>query len=268
MPSLGAADAINRPRTPLAPPSPRSCSTATPRPLHRNPHRQLPRRTRSRSSPASDAPQPAGRQPRRCSSRPRRHHNAASFGGRRTADRPGGRAARGWLLDVRLFDIAGADPAGLRRPVVAADRQLPARRGAAPRDGRRHRARTLASVRGVAVQVSSGEFGADQRPAGGDDLARRQVALLDQSNAQVGVPIAWLAGYTGQGVTVAVLDTGYDADHPDLTDVAGPRTSPAPARRTTSTATARTSRRSRRVGRRLHGKYKGVAPEPISGARF
>jgi len=39
---------------------------------------------------------------------------------------------------------------------------------------------------------------------------------LDSSVPQIGAPDAWEAGYTGSGVTIAVLDTGVDDDHPDL----------------------------------------------------
>ena len=40
--------------------------------------------------------------------------------------------------------------------------------------------------------------------------------VLDRSAPQVGAPIAWAAGFTGEGATVAVLDSGIDASHPDL----------------------------------------------------
>lgn len=41
-------------------------------------------------------------------------------------------------------------------------------------------------------------------------------ATLDSSVPWIGAPEAWAEGYTGTGVTVAVLDTGYDDTHPDL----------------------------------------------------
>ncbi len=41
-------------------------------------------------------------------------------------------------------------------------------------------------------------------------------ADLAESVAQVHAPQAWAAGYDGKGSTVAVLDTGIDAGHPDL----------------------------------------------------
>ncbi|WP_143230643.1 S8 family serine peptidase [Actinosynnema sp. ALI-1.44] len=42
---------------------------------------------------------------------------------------------------------------------------------------------------------------------------------LDQSVPQVGGPVAWQAGQTGVGAKIAVLDTGYDANHPDLAGI-------------------------------------------------
>ena len=41
-------------------------------------------------------------------------------------------------------------------------------------------------------------------------------ATLDSSVPWIGAREAWEAGFTGDGVTVAVLDTGYDDTHPDL----------------------------------------------------
>lgn len=47
-------------------------------------------------------------------------------------------------------------------------------------------------------------------------LDRKVAASLDVSVPQIGAPQAWQAGYDGTGTTVAILDTGADATHPDL----------------------------------------------------
>ncbi|MEV0646721.1 S8 family serine peptidase [Phytomonospora sp. NPDC050363] len=88
--------------------------------------------------------------------------------------------------------------------------------------------------------------------------------LLDQSVPQVGGPEAWEAGYTGTGVTIAVLDTGYDPTHPDFQgkvtaaqDFTG--TSPGAidgyghGTHVASTVAG--------TGAASNGKYKGVAPD-------
>ncbi|MEV6239673.1 S8 family serine peptidase [Lentzea sp. NPDC051838] len=57
------------------------------------------------------------------------------------------------------------------------------------------------------------------RGAGKLWLNGRSKLLLDQSVPMVGAPAAWEAGFDGTGVTVAVLDTGYDQNHPELAGV-------------------------------------------------
>ncbi|GLZ78136.1 serine protease [Actinorhabdospora filicis] len=87
--------------------------------------------------------------------------------------------------------------------------------------------------------------------------------LLDQSVPQVGAPAAWAAGYDGTGVTVAVLDSGYDAAHPDLAgrvkearDFTG-TTPGAPDLHGHGTHVASTVAG---TGAASNGRYKGVAP--------
>ncbi|MFI7709230.1 S8 family serine peptidase [Nonomuraea sp. NPDC049480] len=50
-------------------------------------------------------------------------------------------------------------------------------------------------------------------------LDGRRSFSLDRSVEQIGAPQAWKQGFTGKGVKVAVLDSGYDPDHPDLKKV-------------------------------------------------
>ncbi|OLF09076.1 hypothetical protein BLA60_21055 [Actinophytocola xinjiangensis] len=71
--------------------------------------------------------------------------------------------------------------------------------------------------------TTSGFFQGLDRPAARSASGVRRVwlnkrvrATLDQSVPQVGAPAAWERGATGDGVRVAVLDTGIDTDHPDL----------------------------------------------------
>ncbi|CCH29186.1 S8 family serine peptidase [Actinosynnema sp. NPDC047251] len=121
--------------------------------------------------------------------------------------------ARG-RLDPRLFDVTALLEAGYdRRPtiplIVVGDPGLP-------------RTKTLDAVGAVAVEVPKGGAAdawrtlvsrASVRKVWLDGLRRPS---LDRSTAQIGAPAAWSAGYTGEGVKVAVLDTGIDDGHPDL----------------------------------------------------
>ncbi|TWP45619.1 S8 family serine peptidase [Lentzea tibetensis] len=78
---------------------------------------------------------------------------------------------------------------------------------------------SLASIGARAAKApKNGEFWTQVRGMGTTKvwLDGKVTATLDRSAAQIGAPSAWEKGLTGAGVTVAVLDTGIDATHPDL----------------------------------------------------
>ncbi|OLB73294.1 MAG: hypothetical protein AUI14_26785 [Actinobacteria bacterium 13_2_20CM_2_71_6] len=187
-------------------------------------------------------------------------------------------------LDARLFDVTGLirqgydDAARPELPLIvsyqagtaapravagtAVRRALPSVNGVALREPRSQAGTFWASVAGSAAGAL-----APRALAGG--VARiwldgRAKLLDDASNAQIGVPTAWQAGFTGKGVTVAVLDGGYDTTHPDLAGVvADSKDFTGSADGVTDTFGHGTHVASiiAGSGAASAGKYKGVAPD-------
>ncbi|MFD7681324.1 S8 family serine peptidase [Streptomyces sp. NPDC060187] len=93
--------------------------------------------------------------------------------------------------------------------------------GAALTADRSHAADFWTSVAGTATSDGARKVTTAPAFAGGiahiwlDGLVH---ADLTDSTTQIGAPQVWADGNTGQGVKVAVLDTGVDAGHPDLAD--------------------------------------------------
>ncbi|ONI92392.1 peptidase S8 [Saccharothrix sp. ALI-22-I] len=126
-------------------------------------------------------------------------------------------------LDLRLFDVTGLVEAGYddakrdTLPLVVTQHGH-----ASLRSSGTQVTRALPAVNAVAARTAKTEAATAFQTLLNDpgvkkvwlDGVRRP--SLDRSTAQIGAPTAWQAGYTGQGVKVAVLDTGVDDKHPDL----------------------------------------------------
>ncbi|MGW1447065.1 S8 family peptidase [Micromonospora sp. NPDC002411] len=139
-------------------------------------------------------------------------------------------------LDRRLFDLTalgefGYDDRAAELPLLVAypeDRPAQARTATAEGDGRVRA--DLPAAHALAVRadrddrvtlwtsLTRGTTSARTLAAGVTHVwldGKRKVSL-DRSVPQIGAPTAWQAGFDGTGVTVGVLDTGIDADHPDF----------------------------------------------------
>ncbi|TCC50131.1 hypothetical protein E0H75_17785 [Kribbella capetownensis] len=172
-------------------------------------------------------------------------------------------------LDRRLFDIGGLledhydDASTPAIPLIvtyAAHAKRSAIEGVTT-------TRVLPAINGSAVKLAK-EDAATVLPrlrAGGPAkiwLDGKRTVSLDQSVPQIGAPVAWQAGDTGKGVSVAVLDTGVDATHPDLADrIAGTKNfTDQPPGDTVGHGTHVASTIAG-TGAASDGKYRGVAPD-------
>ncbi|MFI1472207.1 S8 family peptidase [Streptomyces wuyuanensis] len=109
------------------------------------------------------------------------------------------------------------------------------------------------------ARMGAKSFGAGVQRVWLDGRSRVQ---LDKTVARIGAPQAWEKGYKGDGVKVAVLDTGFDPNHPDLKGLitgsanftTEPNTDDLMGHGTHVTSIVAGS------GAASAGKYKGVAP--------
>jgi subtilisin family serine protease len=95
-------------------------------------------------------------------------------------------------------------------------------------------------------------------------LDARARLLLDQSAPQIGAPEVWASGLTGAGVTVAVLDTGVQADHPDLAGKVAEAVDFTGTRPDASDDVGHGTHCAGIItgsGAASHGRYRGIAPD-------
>lgn len=114
-------------------------------------------------------------------------------------------------------ELAASARAVQRRDIAAAARSLRARFATAA--ARRPSAvRTYSTLPFMALEVTPAELArlaADPLVASITENRKMRINL-SQSSQQVRAPQAWAAGFTGQGQTIAIVDTGIDKNHPFL----------------------------------------------------
>lgn len=180
-------------------------------------------------------------------------------------------------LDQRLFDITELNKAATRGSHQRGLKVIVGYQGGAAtakadvRDAGTVR-RTLKSLNADAVQTPHEETPAlwdavtnGDRTASGVAhvwLDGVREASLDTSVGQIGTPKAWAAGYDGKGVTIAVLDTGVDATHPDLKGqvTAAKNFTTAPTAGDKVGHGTHVASIAAGTGAQSKGKFKGVAP--------
>ncbi|WP_343238302.1 S8 family serine peptidase [Streptomyces sp. SID13031] len=187
------------------------------------------------------------------------------------------------LLDEDLFNVTrlladGYDDGGLPLIVTYTDAAAKARTQAVPAGARKQS--TLSSIQGAALTADrpadfwrSLTAGSTARSKAAFAAGIKKVWLdgkfkadLADSTAQIGAPEVWRGGNTGEGVDVAVLDTGIDLEHPDLDDRVAASTSFVPGLDVTDRQGHGTHVASTIAGTgdASDGKERGVAP----GARL